>query len=89
MCEKVSATERTGSDLTEALFSGFVKMSCVTMQRRKWSVMADDQRAQSERFEQAARELGCDEDPERSKETVRKLAKSPPAQGPSKGKAKR
>jgi len=38
---------------------------------------------QSERFKQAARELGCD-DPERFKETVRKLAKAPPAPGPSK-----
>lgn len=42
--------------------------------------------SQSERFAQAARELGCDDDPERFKETVRKLAKAPPAPGPSKAK---
>ena len=35
--------------------------------------------SQSERFKQAARELGCDDDSERFKETVRKLAKAPPA----------
>ena len=33
---------------------------------------------QSERFKQAARELGCDESGERFVETVRKLAKAPP-----------
>ena len=45
--------------------------------------------SQSERFKQAARELGCDDDPERFKETVRKLAKAPPAPGPTKaGKVK-
>ena len=33
-----------------------------------------------------AREVGTDDDPERFKETVRKLAKAPPAPGPSKGK---
>ena len=37
--------------------------------------------SQSERFKQAARELGCDDDPERFKETVRKLAKAPPRAG--------
>jgi hypothetical protein len=39
---------------------------------------------QSAAFKQAARDLGCDDDPERFKETVRKLAKAPPAPGPSK-----
>jgi hypothetical protein len=45
---------------------------------------AEGDALQSERFKQAARELGCDDDPERFKETVRKLAKAPPAPGPSK-----
>jgi hypothetical protein len=49
----------------------------------------DSAQSQSERFKQAARELGCDDDPERFKETVRKLAKAPPAPGPIKvGKVK-
>ena len=39
---------------------------------------------QSAAFIEAARELGCDDDPERFKETVRKLAKAPPAPGPTK-----
>jgi hypothetical protein len=34
--------------------------------------------SQSERFKQAARELGCDESEERFVETVRKIAKAPP-----------
>jgi hypothetical protein len=34
--------------------------------------------AQSERFKQAARELECDDDPERFAERVRKLVKTPP-----------
>ena len=34
--------------------------------------------SQSERFKQAARELGCDESEERFVETVRKIAKSGP-----------
>lgn len=33
---------------------------------------------QRERFEQAARELGCDDDPERFAERVREIAKAPP-----------
>ena len=37
-----------------------------------------DDKAQSERFKQAARELGCDDHPERFEGTVRKLAKAPP-----------
>ena len=45
--------------------------------------------SQRERFEQAARELGCDDDPERFEETVRKIAKAPPARNaPSKAKPK-
>jgi hypothetical protein len=35
--------------------------------------------AQSRRFIEAARELGTDNDPERFKETVRKVAKAAPA----------
>ena len=34
---------------------------------------------QAERFRQAARELGCDDDDERFKERVRKLVKHKPA----------
>jgi hypothetical protein len=34
--------------------------------------------SQSERFKQAARELGCHESEERFAETVRKIAKAPP-----------
>ncbi|MCJ2130792.1 hypothetical protein [Methylobacterium sp. E-045] len=36
----------------------------------------DDGLTQSERFIKAAQELGTDDDPERFKETVRKLAKA-------------
>jgi hypothetical protein len=42
--------------------------------------------SQSERFKQAARELGCDESEERFVETVRKIAKAPPQHKPSKAK---
>jgi hypothetical protein len=48
--------------------------------------MKDTTKSQSERFKQAARELGCDSDPERFKETMRKLAAAPPSPGPSKAK---
>ena len=42
---------------------------------------------QMAQFIEAARELGCDDDPERFKETVRKLAKAPPVRNkPSKVK---
>jgi hypothetical protein len=41
---------------------------------------------QSAAFMDAARDLGCDDDPERFKETVQHLAKAPPAPGPSKAK---
>ncbi len=37
---------------------------------------SDDGLTQSERFIKAAQELGTDDDPERFKETVRKLAKA-------------
>jgi hypothetical protein len=44
---------------------------------------------QMAQFIEAARELGCDDDPERFKETVRKIAKAPPARNPpSKAKPK-
>ena len=39
----------------------------------------DDGLTQSERFMKAARDLECDDDPERFAERVRKLAKGPPA----------
>jgi hypothetical protein len=43
--------------------------------------------AQSRRFIEAARELGTDDDPERFKDTVRKVAKAPPKRNePSKSK---
>jgi hypothetical protein len=44
---------------------------------------------QMAQFIEAARELGCDDDPERFKETVRKIASSPPASGPSKAQKAR
>lgn len=44
---------------------------------------------QRRRFEEAARELGCDDDPERFKETVRKIAKAPPAPGLKKPKGEK
>lgn len=34
---------------------------------------------QSDKFEQAARELECDDDPEHFAEIVRRVAKAPPA----------
>ena len=40
--------------------------------------IGDDGLTQSERFMQAARELECDDDPERFREQVRKLTKTPP-----------
>lgn len=43
---------------------------------------------QSAAFIKAARELECDDDPERFKERVRKLAKAPPAPSKAKGKPK-
>jgi hypothetical protein len=45
---------------------------------------SDAGKPQAERFKQAARELECDDDPERFAERVRKIAKAPPA---PKGKA--
>ena len=44
--------------------------------------------SQSERFEQAARELGCDESEERFGEIVKKLAKAGPQHKPSKAKTR-
>jgi hypothetical protein len=41
---------------------------------------------QMAQFIEAARELGCDDDPERFKETVRKIAKAPPQHKAAKGK---
>jgi hypothetical protein len=50
-----------------------------------------NQKSQRAKFIQAARELGTDDDPERFRETVRKVAKAPPAKNaahprPAKGK---
>ena len=42
---------------------------------------------QSERFKQAALELGCDDDPERFKDIVRKIGSAPPSPKET-GKAK-
>lgn len=39
----------------------------------------DREISQRERFERAARELECDDDPEHFAETVRRVAKTPPA----------
>lgn len=68
---------------TEAMTSSPKIPNLSPTARPKAGPIASDQ---SERFKQAARELGCDDDPERFKQTVRKLAKSPPAPGPSKAK---
>jgi hypothetical protein len=46
----------------------------------------DAEKTQSQRFIEAARELGCDDSEERFREVVGKLAKAPPAPGPSKAK---
>lgn len=43
------------------------------------SKKADPAQTQSDRFIEAARELGTDDDPERFKERVRKLAQAAPA----------
>jgi hypothetical protein len=50
---------------------------------------AEGDALQSERFKQAARELGCDDSEERFGELVTKLAKAGPQPKPSKAKAKR
>ena len=51
--------------------------------------MADNPKGQLDKFKQAAREqLGCDDDPKQFKDTVRKVAKAPPAPRGSKAKAK-
>lgn len=38
----------------------------------------EDDKTQVERFREAARELECDDDPERFAERVRKITKAPP-----------
>lgn len=43
--------------------------------KKACSSRADDTRTQAEKFEAAARELGCDEDEERFKGVLRKLAR--------------
>lgn len=45
-----------------------------------------DQPSQSERFKEAVRELGTDDDPEHFKALVQKLAKAPPAKSAEKPK---
>jgi hypothetical protein len=47
-----------------------------------------EDKAQSARFVEAARELGTDDDPARFKETVRKIAKAPPAKNAAKPKVR-
>jgi hypothetical protein len=42
--------------------------------------------SQLDKFKEAARELGTDDDPERFKETVRKVAKAPPSKHSEKPK---
>ena len=44
------------------------------------------EKSQKDRFIEAARELGTDEDPERFKSIVRKLASAPPAKNTDKPK---
>jgi hypothetical protein len=41
-----------------------------------------DDRSQSDKFKDAARELGCDDDPERFRERVAKLVKHKPVEKP-------
>jgi len=42
---------------------------------------------QAQRFVEAARELGCDDNEDRLKDTLRKIAKAPPAKGSRRRKA--
>lgn len=44
--------------------------------------MVDDRRSQAEKFKEAARELECDEDPDRFRERLSKLAKHKPGEKP-------
>lgn len=60
-------------------------MEVSTVANRK---VADDQHTQLDKFRDAARELGTDDDPERFAERVRKLAKAPPAPAEPKKPAK-
>ena len=43
-----------------------------------WSKFMTDQRSQSDKFEEAARELECDDDEKRFKERLGKLVKTKP-----------
>jgi hypothetical protein len=52
------------------------------MSQKQQSVTSTE--SQSERFKQAARELGCDNSEERFAETVRKLAAAGPQHRPTK-----
>lgn len=45
-----------------------------------------DTKSQGEKFKEAARELKCDDDPERFRERVGKLVKHKPVEGPGDGK---
>lgn len=51
--------------------------------------MSEKEKSQADRFREAARELGCDENEERFVEALKKLAKAPPAPAPKKVKPSR
>jgi hypothetical protein len=58
-------------------------MSVNGEKKGKRQTEADDGLTQSERFIKAAQELGTDDDPQRFKETVRKIAKAEPSSNPA------
>ena len=52
-------------------------------------VAKENQSEQSKRFIEAARELGCDEDPEAFKDKLKKLASAPPPESVATRKSKK
>ena len=48
----------------------------------------DRELSQRERFERAARDLECDDDPEHFAETVRRVAKAPPLHASNEAKSR-
>jgi hypothetical protein len=46
-------------------------------------IVTEDPKPQPDKFREAARELGCDEDEARFEETVRKVAKAPKPEKPA------
>jgi hypothetical protein len=46
------------------------------------SATQDEAKSQSDKFKDAARELGCDDDPDRFKERLGKLVKHKPVEKP-------